>query len=298
MVAFRSKNGLILDKLMKAGTRLGEYVEGKIFYGIKTGLNKAFVIDEATKDRLIAEDPKSAKIIKPFLAGREIKKYIELKPHQYIILFEKGWTNKNSGNARNKWIWLKENYPSIANHLEPFTREGEKRCDKGDYWWELRACDYYEEFEKPKMILPDISLTSNISLDKDKKCYCVNTAYIIVNSELYLLGVLNSKLTNFIYSKISSKYRGGYLRFIYQYLIQLPIHKIDFSNPKERVVHDKIECLVEQMIGMNKKLDDSRLAAEKETAHRRIGAIDKEINMLVYQLYGLTEDEIKIIETV
>lgn len=286
----------LLDKLMKSGMPLGEYVGGKIFYGIKTGLNKAFVIDEATKDRLIAEDPKSEEVIKPFLAGREIKRYVDLKSQQYLILFEKGWTNKNSGNSKNKWIWLKERYPSIANHIEPFTKDGEKRCDKGDYWWELRACDYYGEFEKPKMILPDISLTSNISLDNDKKYYCVNTAYIIVNSELYLLGILNSKLTNFLYFNISPKYRGGYLRFIYQYLIQLPIRTIDFSNSEDVAKHDKIVSLVEQMLEMNKKLDNSKLGSEKEIIKRRIEATDAEINRLVYQLYELNEEEIKIIE--
>ncbi len=290
------KNQSLLDKLMHSGKPLGEYVEGKIYRGVLTGLNKAFVIDEATKDRLIAEDPKSAEIIKPFLAGREIKRYIDLKPQQYLILFQKGWTNQNSGALKNKWLWLKDHYSAIANHLEPFTNEGEKRYDKGDYWWELRACDYYQEFEEPKMILPDISLTSNISLDIDTKCYCVNTAYIIVNSELYLLGILNSKLTNFIYSKISPKYRGGYLRFIYQYLIQLPIRTIDLSNPEDVVRHDRMVSLVEQMLELHKKLDAAKLGSEKEMIQRRINATDTEIDRLVYELYGLTDEEIAIVE--
>ncbi|MDD4127942.1 MAG: Eco57I restriction-modification methylase domain-containing protein, partial [Methanomicrobium sp.] len=86
----------LLNKLNKTGIPLGEYVEGKIFYGIKTGLNKAFVIDEETKNRLISEDPKSAEIIKPFLEGKDIKRYTNLKPLKFLILFKKGWTNENS----------------------------------------------------------------------------------------------------------------------------------------------------------------------------------------------------------
>ena len=65
----------LLEKIRGVGVPLEEYVEKKIFYGIKTGFNKAFVIDTATRERLIGEDPRSAEVIKPFLAGRDIKRY-------------------------------------------------------------------------------------------------------------------------------------------------------------------------------------------------------------------------------
>ncbi len=85
------------------------------------------------------------------------------------------------------------------------------RFDKGDYWWELRACDYYNEFEKNKIFIPDIALRLQGMYD-DKGFYCVNTAYAIPVDDKYLLGILNSNLIQFIYSKISSSIRGGYLR--------------------------------------------------------------------------------------
>lgn len=192
---------LLLDKIMKSGIPLGEYVGGKIYRGVLTGLNKAFVIDETTKDRLIGEDPKSAEVIKPFLAGREIKRYVDLKPKQYLILFEKGWTNKNSGSTKNKWIWLKENYPSIADHLDPFTKEGEKRCDKGDYWWELRACDYYEEFEKQKIIYPNICKKPEFTFD-NVSYYTNQKCFIISKADKYLLGLLNSRFNLFLFEMI------------------------------------------------------------------------------------------------
>ncbi|HZK61745.1 MAG TPA: N-6 DNA methylase, partial [Anaerovoracaceae bacterium] len=181
----------LLDKLMGTGVSLGEYVKGKIYRGVLTGLNKAFVIDETTKDRLITEDSKSAEIIKPFLAGKDIKRCTNLKPKQHLILFKKGWTNYNSGDSKNKWNWLKENYPAIANHLEPFANDGEKRCDKGDYWWELRACGYYKEFEEPKIIIPAIVQSANYCYDKTG-CYSNDKTSIIPTNDLYLLGVLNS----------------------------------------------------------------------------------------------------------
>ncbi|KKH14276.1 Eco57I restriction-modification methylase domain-containing protein [Methanosarcina mazei] len=286
---------LLLDKLMKSGVPLGEYVEKKIYYGIKTGLNEAFVIGETTKDRLIAEDPKNAEVIKPFLAGREIKRYIDLKPQQYLILFEKGWTNKNSGNIKNKWIWLKEKYPSIANHLEPFTKDGESRYDKGDYWWELRSCDYYREFEEEKILYAEIATTGQFTLDNNG-LYSDTTSYIMGSNSLYLLGILNSRLWTFMFSNVSSIIRGGFFRWKRQYMENLPVYPIDSSNPEDMAKHNKMVQLVKQMLELNKKLDNSKLGIEKEMIQRRIEATDAEINRLVYHLYDLNEEEIKIVE--
>ncbi len=142
----------VLEKLQAAGIPLGEYVKGKIYRGVLTGLNEAFVIDEETKNGLIKEDVRSAEIIKPFLIGREVKRYYEPKGNSFLIFFPKGFTNKRGNNPKNGWKWLEENYHSIAAYLKPFEEKGKNRFDKGEYWWELRACDYYDEFEKPKII--------------------------------------------------------------------------------------------------------------------------------------------------
>ena len=220
----------LLNKIFEQGMSLLKYVDEKIFYGIKTGLNKAFVIDEEIKEQLIKDDPKSVEVIKPFLAGRDIKRYEPLIEENFLILFPKGITNQNVSNRKDSTNWLEKNYSSISKHLSEFESEAKKRYDKGDYWWELRACDYYDEFEKPKIMLPDISLRGNFALDSEGGKYCVNTAYIIGNSEKYLLGILNSNLMTFYYSSISSTYRGGYLRYIYQYLAKLPIVQLEMQN--------------------------------------------------------------------
>ena len=77
----------LLNKLQENAVPLGKYVDGKIHRGVLTGLNEAFVIDEETKNRLIAEDPKSAEVIKPFLAGRDIKRYQPPGSDKYLIFF-------------------------------------------------------------------------------------------------------------------------------------------------------------------------------------------------------------------
>jgi type I restriction-modification system DNA methylase subunit len=286
-LANKSEQDLLL-KIQKAGVPLDKYVNGKIFRGILTGLNEAFVIDEPTKLRLIKEYKRSAEIIKPFLAGKEIKMYKPPTSNKYLILFPKGFTNEKSKTSRNAWNWFQENYSDIANYLEPYKNKAEKRCDKGDYWWELRACDYYSEFDKPKIMLPDIALRMQATYDTDN-FYCVNTAYIIPVDDKYLLALLNSNLINYFYSKVSSSIRGGYLRFIRQYLATIPIT----NNTEKR---PELIKLVDSVLQLNKDLQEVNLSSIKDQLQSKIEYLENKINEIVYKLYGLTEDEIRIVE--
>jgi len=279
----------LLEKLRKTGVPLGKYIKSEIYYGIKTGLNEAFVIDSVTRDNLIAEDSKSAELINPFLLGRDIKRYQQPSTDRYLILIPKGWTGLNIGSGKNPWKVLQDNYPAIASHLKPFAQEAKKRFDKGDYWWELRACDYYMVFEKPKILLPDISQRGNFALDAVGNFYCSNTAYLISNADIYLLGILNSKLITFFYRNLLASYRGGYLRFFFQYMVQIPIKstKKTFNN---------VVNLVERMIDLHKQLASAKHPQDKNVLQRQIETTDHQINRLVYELYGLTDEEIAIVE--
>jgi hypothetical protein len=286
---------LLLRKLQSAGMPLGEYVKRKVYYGIKTGLNEAFVIDIEIKKRLIKEDKKSAEIIRPFLGGKDIKRYQALDSERFLILFPKGFTNKKGSNPKNGWKWLEENYSAIANHLKPFEEKGKKRTDMGDYWWELRACDYYQQFEEPKLMIPDIALRMQATYDINK-FYCVNTAYIIPKDDKYLLAILNSNLIQFLYLNISSAIRGGYLRFIRQYLEVLPIKKIDFANKSEKSLHDEIVLLVDTMLQLQQQKQSSTLPSQLQQLEQRIAYTDDTINEKVYVLYGLSAEEIGVVE--
>jgi hypothetical protein len=275
-------------KLLLNSISLGSYVKRKIFYGLKTGLNEAFVIDEKARQELIKKDKRSKEVIKLFVAGKDIKRYQPFSINRYLILLPKGFTSKKSNNSKDGWKWLKENYPAIAEHFEPYKEKGEKRFDKGDYWWELRACDYYGEFDKPKIILPDIALKMQATYDTNN-FYSVNTAYIIPTDDKFLLGLLNSNVVHYYYSKISSTIRGGYMRFIRQYLETIPI-KTDKTKESE------IVKLVEQLLQLNIELKDANLETKKEQIQNRISDCEGRINEIVYELYGLSEEEIKIIE--
>ncbi|MDM8566165.1 TaqI-like C-terminal specificity domain-containing protein [Candidatus Halobeggiatoa sp. HSG11] len=289
------KTQTLIDKLFKTGVMLGEYVEQKIYYGIKTGLNEAFVIDTLTRDQLIAEDARSAELIKPFLLGKDVKRYKSLSSNNYLIFIPKGWTNKQV--KENAWKWLENNYPAITSYLEPFAKKAQKRCDKGDYWWELRACIYYEEFEKPKIIYPNICKKPEFTFDKNG-LYTNQKCFITPIDDKYLLGILNSSITYFLFASILPKLRGDFYEPSYVYLKKFPICKINFSIPAEKKLHDKMVNLVTKMLELNNKLADSQIPQTRNMLQRQIEATDQQIDQLVYKLYDLTDAEIKIVEAV
>ena len=221
----------LLEKLRRAGTPLGEYVNGKIFYGIKTGLNEAFVIDGETRARLIAEDPKSSELIKPFLAGRDIKRYEPPESDRYLILVPNGWTRAQSSGSEDPWGWFEAKYPAVAAHLAQFSEAAQKRYDKGDYWWELRACDYYDQFEKPKIMYLVFQVNPAFTYD-DAGTYGNNAIWITPGEDLYLLSILNSKLGWLLISNYCTEIQNGY-QLIFKYLGKIPIRRISFSTPED-----------------------------------------------------------------
>lgn len=276
-----SKEQDLVEKLRNTGSPLAEYVKNKIFRGILTGLNEVFVIDREQRDSFISTNHACKKVIKPFLLGRDIKRFQLPFAKKYLILFPKGWTRDRYGDLDVDAAYkrLIDDFPSIGHHLIRFKERAKKRYDKGDYWWELRACDYYDEFEKPKIILPDISKRGNYTIDDKGEFYIVNTAYIIGSDEKSLLGILSSKVIDFFYRNISASYRGGYLRFIYQYLAQIPIVMIPDYVKKQ------ITNIVTKILNIRK----SNPNANTDT-------LEQEIDRIVYRLYELTPEEIRIVE--
>ncbi len=267
----------LVQKLKSTGKPLSKFVENKVFYGIKTGLNEAFVIDADTKDRLIAEDESAAEIIKPFLAGREVKGYQIPKAEQFLILFEKGFTNKNKGELDAEF-WIENQYPSIFQYLKPFAKKALIRSDKGEYWWELRACDYYKEFEQDKIIYPNICRKPEFTFDVNR-LYANQKCFIIAKDDKYLLGVLNSNVIYFLFKKLLPELRGGFYEPNYAILKDFPIPEPNTETAS----------LIKEKVG-------SILTQKRANPQADTSAIEADIDNLVYKLYELSEEEISIIQ--
>lgn len=291
------KTQALLLKIRAAGVPLGTYVDGKIYRGVVTGLNEAFVIDEATRERLIAADPQSAEIIKPFLAGRDVRRYQPLELNKYLIFTRRGINI--------------EDYPAIKKHLElykekliprprdwPSAKPWPGRKAGSYQWYEVQdSIDYYQEFEKPKIIYPNICKGPEFTYDESNN-YTNQKCFIITIPDKYLLGILNSKVSYFLFNVMLPKLRGGFYEPSYVVFKDFPIYVPDNSKPADVARHDRMVALVEQMLDLNKRLAAAKAPHEKEALAGMIDATDREIDRLVYELYGLTEEEIAVVEGV
>jgi hypothetical protein len=284
----------LLEKLRALGVPLGEYVKGEIYYGIKTGDNEAFVIDAKTRKQLIADDPKSAELIKPFLIGREVKRYQTPTSEKFLIFTRHGINIKN--------------YPAIQEYLEQFKeqlvpkpkgwkgKEWKGRKAGAYQWYEIQdTVDYYTEFEKPKIIYPNICKQPEFTFDI-KQLYTNQKCFIIPIDDKYLLGVLNSAVTNFLFRTILPKLRGDFYEPSYVYFKDFPIHPINFSDPADQAKHDKMVSLVTQMLDLHQRQAAAQADSDREIYERQIAATDRAIDALVYELYGLSDEEIKLVE--
>lgn len=284
----------LMSRLHAVGAPLKEYVDQRIFYGIKTGLNEAFVIDEKVKNEILGADKNSGKLIKPFLAGRDLQRFSTPDIGRHIILIPSGWTSEQSGGKGDAWQWLTKNYPGISKHLSQFEKDARKRCDKGEYWWELRSCDYYDEFVKAKIVVPAIQKRGFFCLDGRGR-YSNDKTTLIGSDELYLVGVLNSKVSDFVIHSISSTKRGGYFEYKPMYMEKIPIPSPGGGRGANQ--KKKIEEATEKLIALYAKYNK----AEPDRSGVLQAAIiqaEESLNEEVYKLFGLTDEEIGIIELV
>ena len=284
----------LLEKIRNAGVPLGEYLDGKIYYGIKTGLNEAFVIDRATRDHLIAEDPKSEALIKPFLAGRDIKRYMPPESKRFLIFTRRGTDIRC--------------YPAIEKHLLQYKKKLTPRPSnwKGDQWpgrkpgtykwFEIQdTIDYHEEFEKPKIIVPSIVKRASYTYDT-LGYYSNDKTSIIPTNDLSLIAILSSKLVDYFMHEIASTKQGGYYEYKPMYLAQLPIRPLSSENPSDKKNKQELVVHVDRILSLHKQLMNAREEKQKTIIQYQIDSSEDQIDHLVYRIYGLTDEEISIVE--
>ena len=257
---------LLMEKIKLNSISLFDYTKGEILFGIKTGFNEAYIINEVIRNKLIQEDVNCAEIIKPFVNGENVRKYSIDWKNSYIILAKTG-------------IDLNL-YPSVFRYLEKYKDKLVNRSDKGINWWDLRRCSYYNVFDSPKILYPDIALESRFTLDT-KGYYPNATLFCIPIEDYYLLAILNSKLMWFYLSKICPVLgdinKRGRLRLKTIYLKNLPIKK---SKDTDMNFYEQI---VKEILESKKQGKDTT-------------SLEDQINRMVYELYGLTEEEIGVVE--
>ncbi|CAD5920023.1 class I SAM-dependent DNA methyltransferase [Planktothrix agardhii] len=242
--------------------------------GLLTGLNAAFIINEETKNQLIYESSNSAEIIQPILRGRDLKKYSYDFSGFYLINTHNGIVKKNIERIK-----VQEDYPFIYDYLLSFLPQIEQRQDHGKHWTNLRNCAYLEDFKKPKIVWGEISDKPKFAFD-DSNYYAEVTTFLMTGEKLkYLLAILNSRLSEWYFNQISTTTGMGTNRWKKYKIEMLPI-----KEPTETE-----ELLLEKLV-------NQILTAKQSNPNADTTILEQQIDQLVYELYGLTEEEIKIVE--
>jgi len=286
---------MLLHRIKNHTVSLFDYTSGSAHYGIKTGLTEAFLINTETKERLISQDAASARLLKPFLLGRNIKPYSSTIAENWLILIPKGFTIKRNlpptnpnylsePPARygdmpydNAWDWFSKSFPAVAAHLLPFKSKAELRTDKGDYWWELRACDYYGEFETPKIMYQVLQVKPCFIYDNAGQ-YCNNSMWIIPKDDKFLVGILNSKMGWWLISKYCTAIQNGY-QLIWKYFGQIPIPNV--SDAEKAIVIEVVNQII---------------VAKRQNSAFDATVLEKQIDKLIYRLYNISAEEELLIE--
>lgn len=274
-------------KIERIGTPLKEWHGLNIYRGILTGYNEAFIITTEKRNEILAnckdeaEKECTAKLIRKMLRGRDIKRYSYEWAGLWVINTHNGYKNQNGEKVEAINI---ENYPSLKKHFDEFYPQLEKRADKGLTPYNLRNCAYIEEFEKEKIVYPCIMAKEPCFSYETSFAFAMVPANIITsNSDIlkYILAFLNS---DFIYLMLRKFYMGGGIEgeLKTNNLEKLPIPKINSKNQK----------LADEFINLVDKI----LKAKEQDKNANTQELENKINSLVYKLYNLTEEEIKIIE--
>jgi len=261
----------IRNKIEKVKTCLKDH-NVKIYRGILTGLNEAFIIDSDTKEHLITLDVSNKKIIKPLLRGKDIKSFENNWSGLWLINTHNGYRKNNKFVNR---IDTKTQYPVLFDYLSKFLPKIQERQDKGEHWSNLRNCAYIDEFEKEKILWQGVSKRLEFSFDSGN-FFCDVTAFMMVGEDLkYYLSIFNSHL--FEYCLIHIYLENDTFKSKNQIIQNFPIPLVS------KKVINKVSTLIDQILHCKK--------AGKDTLK-----LEDHIDLMVYKLYELTYDEVLIVD--
>ena len=260
----------VLAKMRSKGTPLKDW-DVKINFGIKTSYNKAFIIDDATKRELVGGESGSSDIIVPVLQGKDIRRFRSEWAGKWLIDTHNGYDNTPAIDI--------DNYPAIKTYLDNHYLQLEQRKDKGKTAYNLRNCAYHEDFRKEKLLWIELVDSGRFSYD-NSGIYGEATTFLMTGTSLkYLCAVLNSTLIRWFLSQIAPTSGMGTLRWKKVYVETIPIPKISTAKQRPLV-----------------RLVDEILTAKAADPEADTDYLEWDIDRLVYDLYGLTEEEDTAVE--
>ena len=243
-----------------------------LYYGILTGANGTFIIDEATRQKLIKLDIMNSEIIKPIIRGKDLDNYSFKFANVYLL-------NSHNGTDKLNRVNVPKNFPTLIQYFDEFGEKFKTRGEKGKEWYNLRSCSYLEEFLNPKIIYADIVQDRGKFYFDNEGYYTNDTAFIIVGENLkYYTLIFNSKAFSYLYKKF---YSGGGLgdkglRFKKEFIEKIPMPTIDLSK---KLFYDTILDIVQFIKRVTQKINS-------EIPNSHISEVFEEVvDALVFELY-------------
>ncbi|TEU17927.1 MAG: restriction endonuclease subunit M, partial [Anaerolineales bacterium] len=306
-----ASNQRLLNKVKQQPARLGE-VFAHVFQGVVTGADEIYFlgrtsnVEEEVIEVFSQREGKNIRIeraiLKPMLKGEDVSRYTEPDFKHFCIYPYKLVGNKTVILQKSE---LSTDFPLAYQYLRQYRSELRdlriKYKTNPQYWYSCHRARSMSLFESGRIITREISLGCNMTLSPagiyhNTKVYSLLPSTTRPEQRNYWLGLLNSKILWWFLSNTGYVLRGGYFTFKTNYLKPFPIRTINFDDPEDVARHDKMVTLVERMLALHKKLAAATIPADRELYQRQIEATDRQIDGLVYELYGLTEEEVGVVE--
>jgi type I restriction-modification system DNA methylase subunit len=307
------KGAELVEKLSKMPVKLGDIAD-RIFQGLVTGADPVFILSDHSKGKYSSEATEQLHRIESDLMHPLCKGSLNIRRYHVSeltksVLFPYKYVQGKAELLTSKE--LAELYPHAWDYLQ-INRTALESRERGKWkhnrWYAFGRSQNLSEMEQKKILTPSIAKSASFTLDSKDFYYFIGSGGgggggygITLKSDdqmayEYVLGLLNSNLLDYFLKSFSSPFSGGYYAYNRQYIEQLPIRTINFSDPTDKTRHERMVKSVEQMLSLQKQSVAAKTPDEKTRIQRQIDATDQQIDQLVYELYGLTKEEIKIIE--
>jgi hypothetical protein len=303
------ENMALFQKLSVMPVTMKDVAE-RIAQGIRTSANEVYVLDliSADGDVLTAHSKQlnrtvelEREAVSLFLQGREIKPYRILPSGKVVIVPYRTTNGRAVFISENE---LQEKFPKTYAYLlenKKYLENREHGRMVGPNWYAYIYPKNIEVMRAEKILVPDIADNASFALDETGNYvftsgYGITLKSHVAESPKYILGLLNSRILDFYIKRVSTQLRGGFFRYFTQFIEQLPIRTINFSDPTEKARHDRVVELVERMLSLYKRLADAKVPHDRTVLQQQIAVTDQQIDKVVYELYGLAEEEIGMVE--
>lgn len=288
----------ILRKVNRVSTPLENVVMGEVHNGIRIAGNDPLVIDGILAREWIRRDPRCKPLLRPVITAGDSGRYRAGPAERFLILIPRGWSHAHPGAAKKPWQWFRHRHPFIARHLTLHAEALKGRAGPEDLWWETDWGEFWEKSQK-KILFPARFDRPAFRFDTGRGVGD-ETMLALPSAGLYLAGILNSRLVAFIFAQSGRQpgpeKKGPDKNFSWEDLRDLPIRIPDLDNAEDQVWYVRLEKFVQKRMESEKNFLNAETDPERDALQKKIRATDRQIDALVYELYGLTAEEIAVIE--